>query len=221
MIRKKIVCENCGKEITLNNIDKHKNSNKCKNNVNRSNLKKMRQLLGIKGSNQYINARLLGIDIPVSTKKGKTPGDFKGKKHSIETKRILSEKALASNHRRLCKSTRTFIKKDGTELLLDSSWEEKLARLLEEKNYNWIRPDIPIVWIDSNNKKHNYFPDFYLIDHDIYLDPKNPAAFKQQIEKIKYLTEHKPNVIFLLNEYEIDNFENQLAVAERSSKPCV
>jgi len=122
---------------------------------------------------------------------------FKGKRHSEETKALMREKALSSKHRRLVKSTRYYTKKDGNVVLLDSSWEEVLAMRLDELNISWTRPEIPLQWIDNKNIKHNYFPDFYLNDYDLYIDPKNPAAYNNQIEKINYLTKTFKNIIFL------------------------
>lgn len=58
------------------------------------------------------------------------------------------------------------------EVLLESSWEVRLAKFLDGLNIVWVRPP-SIYWFDSSNKKRYYFPDFYLPDYDIYLDPKN------------------------------------------------
>ena len=39
--------------------------------------------------------------------------------------------------------------------------------------------------MDSNGKKRKYYPDFYLTDFDVYLDPKNDYIVKQDKEKIE------------------------------------
>lgn len=94
--------------------------------------------------------------------------------HSIDTRKTISEKALASNHRRLVRSRRAYTMKSGEVIMLDSSWEELLAIRLDLLNINWIRPTTPLYWINKSGEKRRYFPDFYLIDYDIFLDPKNP-----------------------------------------------
>lgn len=110
--------------------------------------------------------------------------------HREETKQLLRERALASPHRRLKRGT---IEYKG--ILLDSSWELELAKRLDELKIKWIRPD-PIPWVDEEGITHNYFPDFYLEDYDLFLDPKNPHAVKVQKKKLdKLLTQYKNIVI--------------------------
>jgi hypothetical protein len=110
--------------------------------------------------------------------------------HTEETKQLLREKALESPHRRLRKG---MVEYKG--IMLDSSWELELAKRLDELEIKWVRPN-PIKWIDTEGITHNYFGDFYLTEHDLYLDPKNPQAIKVQKEKLDcLLTQHKNIVI--------------------------
>ena len=154
--------------------------------------------------NQFVKAKDEGRTIPKGTMTGK-PGSMLGNKHSLETKQHLKEKALASPHRRLVRSIRKYTQKDGTIVSLDSSWEEALAIRLDELNVNWIRPG-PIKWIDDTGITHNYFPDFYLVDFDVYLDPKNPYAIKAQESKIKCLTKQIKNLIIIKGLEECKNY---------------
>ena len=153
--------------------------------------------------NQFTKAKKLGINVPQHSSKGKS---IAGTPHTEQTKIILREKALNSNHRRILKSTRKYICKDGSEVLLDSSWEEILAKRLDELNISWIRPK-PVKWYDDSGKKHNYFPDFYLTEHNIYLDPKNEQVYKMTLEKIEKITKVLPNLIILRSLEECKNFK--------------
>ena len=72
-------------------------------------------------------------------------------------------------------------------IVLESSWELEIAKLLDSKNIKWIRPPY-IKWIDSNLKHRLYYPDFYLIDYDIYLDPKNPHCMAKDLEKMEVIS---------------------------------
>ena len=126
-------------------------------------------------------------------RKGKTLGF----RHTDETKALMSQKALASKHRRLLRSIREYVKKDGTIVMLDSSWEEALAKRLDDIGVEWIRPKDPISYIAADDKTHNYFPDFYLPKYDIYLDPKNPIAVIAQKDKLDCLRKIMYNLILI------------------------
>ena len=141
-------------------------------------------------TNQFTKAKIENRLIPTSVMKGK-PGTFLGKKHSEQTKKLQREKALASPHRRL---QRNIIEYNGIKL--DSSWELALAKRLDELNIRWIRPN-PLPWIDKSGIIHNYFADFYLLDYDLYLDPKNPGAIRVQKEKIECLLSQYKNICII------------------------
>jgi len=73
------------------------------------------------------------------------------------------------------------------EVLLESSWEVAVAEKLNEMNIHWTRPD-PLPWIDGKGETHMYYPDFYLPEFDVYLDPKNPWCMKKDSEKMDFVS---------------------------------
>jgi hypothetical protein len=125
---------------------------------------------------------------------------FRGKKHTEESKSRIREAALRSDHRRLRKNP---IEYKG--VLLDSTWELELAKRLDYLEIKWERPN-PLKYKDNEGIEHNYFPDFYLIDYDLYLDPKNPHACNVQSDKIKILKETYKNIIVIKTLEECINF---------------
>lgn len=133
---------------------------------------------------------------------GRLIASRKGKHHSKETKQRLIKIALAANYQRVTKHTEDYICKDGTIVRLDSSYERKLAKIFDDNDIKWIRPK-PLVWYSNNGMKHHYYSDFYLIDYDLYIDPKNEYCFKVQAEKIQYIKEHYKNCIFL-HKYDLE-----------------
>jgi hypothetical protein len=149
--------------------------------------------------NQYTKAKKEEKPIPTSPHAGK-PSTFKGKTHSAEVKEQIRQKALASSHRRLKKSTIKY-----NEVILDSSWELALAKRLDDLKIKWIRPQ-PIQWVDDQGIKHHYFADFYLVDYNLYIDPKNPFAVKVQKEKLAILKKVLTNLIILETLSECKNF---------------
>ena len=76
---------------------------------------------------------------------------------------------------------------ENKEVLLESSWEVEIAEYLILKNIEWCRPNF-IKWVDSNNKTRRYFPDFYLPQYNIYLDPKNPYCMQRDIKKLNAIS---------------------------------
>lgn len=88
---------------------------------------------------------------------------------------------------------------EGKEVLLESSWEVEIADLLIELNIEWIRPT-PIKWFDINNKSHLYYPDFYLVRQNIYLDPKNPYCVEKDKEK---LLEVQKQIVLIFGDIQI------------------
>lgn len=55
---------------------------------------------------------------------------------------------------------------------LDSQYEFEVAKELDENQVKWQRPTY-FLWEDINGVKHRYYPDFYLPEYNVYLDPKN------------------------------------------------
>lgn len=185
------VCKHCGQNFIKKEIANH--SRWCFKNPKRdeylNNLSKMRALKTDGGR------RKAAEKLKILHKQGRynhidRRKSFQGKTHTEETKKLIREKALKSPHRRLKKNTVMY-----NGVLLDSTWELELAKRLDDIKIKWIRPD-PIKWVDDNGLEHNYFPDFYLPDYDLYLDPKNPHAVKVQKKKLeKVLTAYKNLVI--------------------------
>lgn len=132
-----------------------------------------------------------------------------GRKHSAETIEIIRAKALNSTHRRVCKKTVSYTSVTGEIVKMDSSWEVKLAQLMDFAGIVWIRPG-PIQWIDALGKTHNYFPDFYLPDFDVYLDPKNDYVINKQAEKLKALKQQYSNILILSKDDICLDFLNKL-----------
>jgi len=140
-----------------------------------------------------------------------------GKTHSNESKKLISEKALQSSHRRLVKSTRNYIKKDGDVVLLDSSWEEVLASRLDYLNIEWTRPTSGMTYLDKAGKTRTYYPDFYLPKFNVYIDPKNHYALKVQAYKVNEIVNTYNNVIFIHDLNECMNINEEYIVEKCKS----
>lgn len=79
---------------------------------------------------------------------------------------------------------------------MDSFWELKVANELDKYGIKWIRPRSFLI---SNGRR--YTPDFYLIDYQIFIDPKAVRKDQKQslqIEKIKMFEEEYNTMVLIL-----------------------
>lgn len=83
----------------------------------------------------------------------------------------------------------------GKEVCLQSTYELKCAEILDDLKIKWVRPN----HIKYNGNK-KYFPDFYLVDYNIYLDPKNDFLAKKDQEKISCVCEQNSVQVLMLTE---------------------
>lgn len=100
-----------------------------------------------------------------------------------------------------------FNKHQNKKILLESSWEVKIAKELDLMDIKWIRPD-PISWYDEfKNKNRYYYPDFYIPSFNLYLDPKNPYCLNKDKHKLEVVSK-KINLIFGDVDYIIKHIKN-------------
>lgn len=203
--KKRINCKYCNLDFSnLSTSQRANHTRWCKQNPKENKYTRRKTIVSEKTKeklrNVVLDAHKRGVYSDAQQKMRENPS-FKGQHHTEEVKKIIQKKALESKHRRLRKYTILY-----KGILMDSGWEVELAKRLDSLNIKWIRPE-PIPWRDKNNIVRNYFPDFYLPDYDIYIDPKNPIAYKSQIEKIKALHEQYNNIIILTNLKLIQEFD--------------
>lgn len=87
---------------------------------------------------------------------------------------------------------------------LDSTYELNVAKNLDENQIKWERPKY-LLWKDQNGLEHRYYPDFYLPEYNVYLDPKNDYLINNEskrygitdTEKIK-IVEQQNNVKIII-----------------------
>ena len=64
-------------------------------------------------------------------------------------------------------------RKDGSKVLMDSTWEVAMAERLDHLKITWDRrEDMKLPYLSKNGRKRNYIPDFYLPEYDIYIEVK-------------------------------------------------
>ena len=135
-------------------------------------------------------------------------GTFKNKHHTEETKKYLSEKALADGREKNFGSHKSY---EYCGIKFISSYEVEVAKDLDKNNIKWVKPS-RLAYTDNNGKKHHYTADLYLPDYNIYLDPKNdylieninPTFGYSDVQKINWVMEQNGVVVIILNKDELN-----------------
>lgn len=86
----------------------------------------------------------------------------------------------------------------GNEVYLQSSYEIRCSEILNELEIRWVRPKYLEYILEGKTKK--YYPDFYLFDVDVYLDPKNDYLIKLHNDKIEAVRRDNNILLFIISE---------------------
>lgn len=87
---------------------------------------------------------------------------------------------------------------------LESTWEVQCAQIFDKHNVKWSRPRKGFLWVDANGKNHHYYPDFYLTNEKVYLDPKNPYLQERDMPKINDVRQRHGITILILGKAELE-----------------
>lgn len=108
----------------------------------------------------------------------------------------------------------------GEIFIAESSFEVKLSSILNSLQIDWIRPKF--IWYkDKNDNKRRYYPDFYLTDFDLYLDPKNDYLIKTDIDKIIRAAKSNNIFIIIIGENYINVESIKKMVGDRGNAPLI
>lgn len=186
----KIECEKCKNQITKNNIQKHLNT--CDGKGTQRNRVKVGR-----GSNIWNKGLTKETSDKVRRNSESISLAMKGKptpSHSDETKKKLSDVAKKNKLGGHTSKKRVKYK----NIVLHSSYEQMVAEQLDQNNIRWNRPN-PLNWIDEKGIEHRYYPDFYLLDYNIYLDPKNDYLINKDQDKIRRVCEQTQVKVVVLD----------------------
>lgn len=203
-----MICRYCQKECkNKNSFAQHERS--CPNNLNRNYKNGM---LGKKGSNQFLKAKRLGLPLPevsiLTKEKLSRAAKVSSKIYwaNPENRQRQSEQAKKNGLGGVRQSK--WIRYNGRTL--GSSYELIVAKSLDENSIRWENRH-KFSYIDPLGKKRTYTPDFYLIDYQIYLDPKNsflinnvnPSLGFTDIKKIELVQKQNGIRIIILDKTEL------------------
>jgi hypothetical protein len=92
-------------------------------------------------------------------------------------------------------------------IVWDSTWEVRLAKRLDTLGITWIRPNksLSITYLALDNTTHQYYPDFYLPDFDLFLEVK--GYWTQEARHKMQQCQQQKIIIILESLKEIDEFD--------------
>ena len=66
-----------------------------------------------------------------------------------------------------------YVTTEGKTISMDSTWEVAMAERLDHLGVKWMRnPNIKLKYLSKSRRLRNYIPDFYLPEHDLYIEVK-------------------------------------------------
>ena len=106
-----------------------------------------------------------------------------------------------------------YVTLEGATVSMDSTWEVACAQRLDELGIRWIRnPSIKFKNTTRGRRARNYIPDFYLPDHDVYIEVKGYWTDAAP-HKMKDVQENNPIKIIILESLEeISDVESKLSM---------
>lgn len=158
-----------------------------------------------KGLTKDTDQRVMNSVLAVKKYYESHDGTFKGKSHTEEWKKNISQLAIENNYQSHFGVHKSYEYK-GIKFI--SSYEVSVAKELDINNIKWLKPKHgTFKYKDLNDKVHTYTPDFYLPDYNIYLDPKNdflinhinPTLGYSDLDKINWVMQQNNVVILILD----------------------
>lgn len=196
-------CKFCDK-VCKNNNSLRNHERLCKENPDRqvvvSNFveyNKKRKVLGIKGTNQYIKSKELGLPKPIMsdiTKKKISESAKKRvytkeqrKKHSESMKRAVENHPNSYTKNNVVGRVKNI---DYNGIKLKGKWEVIVAKWLDLNNIKWEHEtkSFDYEW----NGVRKYYPDFYLPDFDLFIEVK---GYETERDRCKWKV--IPNLVIL------------------------
>ncbi len=84
--------------------------------------------------------------------------------------------------------------KDGSVIKLQGSWEYAYAKLMDEQGIEFTVHHGRIPYVDDNEVKRNYYPDFIMTD-GTFVDIKSPLYEDKHARKLQLVREQNDVVI--------------------------
>lgn len=157
-----------------------------------------------KGLTKETDRRILRRSINLK-KNGNCTGKAKTRRKELLRRKHISNttkgKGITGGYRKNSGRTiKTYVLDSfGNKVCLQGSYEVLCSKILNKLKIKWIRPTC--LWYNQHTQR--YFPDFYLIDYSIYLDPKNDFLIKKDKNKIQEVLKENKIKLYILSKLKI------------------
>jgi len=123
-------------------------------------------------------------------------------KYSNATKKAWEEGKYIDKKTTQCKWY-DYVDKNGRIHKCQGTWELAYAEYLDNNGIRFKSHFGKIPYVDDEGVSHNYYPDFYLIDTNEYVDVKATYWLARQKRKFELLKEQSTEKILILTENEL------------------
>lgn len=144
------------------------------------------------------------------TETARIRGNLDNRFHTEENKQKISKsmrKAVLEGRQKTtapygdkCKLYET-INSLGVKEILQGGWEKKVADFLNLNNIAWKRSKKSFTYI-FESKEREYFPDFYLLDYDVYIEVKGMKTKKDEAKWSQF-----PKKLIIIDKTNIDDLD--------------
>ena len=192
-----MICKFCNK-ICKNDNSLHQHEIRCYDNPNKIKTKhSLETIRKISEKMKLANSNSTRVWKKESREKiGKFSKEFnstywteeKRKEHSNLMKKVVQENPESYSTSNVSGRAKIYTHRG---IKLKGTWEVRIAEMLDENEIKWTNEIIPIPYF-WNNSWHLYFPDFYLIDMDKYIEVK---GYQRDRDESKWSYVKKPLII--------------------------
>ena len=100
---------------------------------------------------------------------------------------------------------------DGSEVLMDSTWEVAMAKKFDELGVKWVRDENMILeYRTVRNRKRKYIPDFYLPEYDLYIEVKGYWTDAARHKMVDVVERNNVKVLILESLDDIEDVSSRL-----------
>lgn len=102
----------------------------------------------------------------------------------------------------------SYTTKEGTIIIMDSTWEYAFAERLDRLGIKWVRDEkMSLPYQTPKGRKRKYIPDFYLPDYDMYVEVKGYFTESAKQKMADVIKRNNVKIAFVSSMAEVISWE--------------